>query len=125
SPATFDTLQPSSDDELVIDLAQAGRATASESDPTAALIALADQGHPQSIDWVLDKTANLKPEQASKIYSHFIDNAAKPNANGDVVAIAVKSVAKLFELDPTLVLERLKSAPDDSMLQQAMLLGLF
>ena len=125
-PQAFDRLRVAGADSLVLDMAEAGTAVASDTDPSASLIALLKTGHLKTTDWVMTAVEDLKPEHAAKVYKFLIEQVdVSTSAQTDPVGLATKSVAKLVEIDPSWVLERLRAAEDDSVLQQTLLLGMF
>lgn len=124
-PATYDRLQPGTDDELVLAMVAVGKTQSAGEDPSAAMISLLDIGQMRTVEWVMGRAPDLKPEQSAKIYTHLIDRACEDQATPDAVVLGVKAVAKMFEIDPDGVIARLKAAPDDGAAQQMILLGLF
>jgi hypothetical protein len=112
-------------DQLIDAMARAGKAISSDQDAADDLIALLDLGHLKSTRWAMDATRELPNEQAARIYLHLIDGVAGDRRGRDERAeLAMMATARLFEIDPETVTLRLAQAPDDSLTQQAMLLGL-
>ncbi len=128
-PATiFDRLgsrPPNPDEELITRMIAVGKAIASQGDVAGTLIQLLDLGHTKSSDWALDYSAKLPPEKAVLVYAHLMDRLRDGKSSGDAISQAVASTSKLFQIDKEQVLDRLQAAEDDSVLQQAILLGLF
>jgi hypothetical protein len=128
APASaFDRLRTPGADDLVLKMADAGSAISAGKDPSPALIALLDMGHHKTIEWVMSALDDLPSEQAAPMYRHLIEQLESTNTEtqGDPIGLAVKAVAKLFEIDPDWVLAQLRGADDDGQLQQSILLGLF
>lgn len=124
--SAYDRLVKGSDDELVLKMAAVGRAISTGTDQSAALEELIDLSHMKSVEWAMDHLEEIPKEQAAAVYAHLIDRLGdKPSAQGDAIALAVRAVSKLFAIDPNDVLARLRAAPDDELLQQTILLGLF
>ena len=121
----YNRLAPAPDEDLLLKMVALGTALANKSDPTQPFIQLLNLGNIKTSQWALDHLAKLPPATAAPIYAHLIDRAQDEQTPGDVIAHAVRASSKLFEIDPGMVLERLKNAPDDSVKQQAILLGLF
>jgi hypothetical protein len=112
-------------DELIDAMARAGRAISSEQDAADDLIALLDLGHLKTTRWAMDATRDLPHEQAARIYVHLLDRVDGDARGRDERAeLAMTATARLFEIDPEMVTQRLAQVPDDSLTQQAMLLGL-
>jgi hypothetical protein len=123
-PATAYDRLPEGDD-LLDAMAAAGRAIASGQDAADALIALLNLGHLKSTRWAMDAAQDLPDDQAARIYSHLIDRADGDARGRDERAeLAMIATARLFEIDPAAVAERLERIEDDSLTQQAMLMGL-
>jgi HEAT repeat protein len=113
-------------DDFIDAMRGAGEARAREGDPTAALRALLDFGHLKTSGWVMEVAEKLPSEQAMSVYVHLLDEmAAAPSDQSDRVELAVRATSQMFEIDEQIIVERLRAAEDDSVVQQAMLLGLF
>ncbi|UCD76375.1 MAG: hypothetical protein JSV91_05505 [Phycisphaerales bacterium] len=114
------------DDELLERMIRAGKAVSSGEDATQPLIDLLEMGHFRSADWVLSTAPDLPVDQAARIYLHVIETAeADRPLQSERITMAKLAAARLFEIDRGTLLERLASAEDDSLTQQAILLGLF
>jgi hypothetical protein len=121
--AAYDRL-PEGDD-LIDAMAAAGRAISSGQDAADALIALLDLGHLKSTRWAMDAAEQLPDDQAARIYTHLIDRADGAARGRDERAeLAMMATARLFEIDPDAVVQRLERVEDDSLTQQAILMGL-
>jgi hypothetical protein len=113
-------------EELITRMIAAGKTISGGGDPSDSLADLLDLGHMKTTAWAMDYLEKLPPEQASRVYAHLIDRLAGATVpQSDAVALAVQAASKLYEIKPDMVLERLSAAEDDSLLQQALLLGLF
>jgi hypothetical protein len=124
----FDALGPASGEEeqLLVRIVEVGRAIVSNSDTSAALIALLDLGHLKTSLWAMEYLKELPPEQSRRVYEHLIDRLRETRPEwSEGIAQAVQATTRLFEIEPQAVLDRLRSAEDDSPVQQALLLGLF
>jgi hypothetical protein len=123
-PDAFDELRP--DNELLRRMIDAGRALASGSDPAASLCALVDLGHPKSATWVMTAVTELPDEQAARVYAHLIDSLESDQiGRAERISRAIVATTRLAEIDPAAVLERLRTADDDGVTQEVLLLGLF
>jgi hypothetical protein len=112
-------------DQLIDAMAAAGRAISSGEDAAGPLIALLDLGHLKSTRWAMDAAEQLPDDQAARIYAHLIDRVDGDARGRDERAeLAMMATARLFEIDPDAVTERLDRAEDDGLTQQAMLMGL-
>jgi hypothetical protein len=112
-------------DVLTDTMARAGKAMSTGQDAADALIALLDLGHLKTTRWAMDAARELPDEQAARIYQHLIDRVdGDTRGRDDRAELAMTATARLFEIDPELVTQRLAEASDDSLTQQAMLLGL-
>ncbi|MHC4080525.1 MAG: hypothetical protein ACYS15_08485 [Planctomycetota bacterium] len=112
-------------DELIDAMAQAGEAISSGQDAAGDLIALLDMGHLKTARWAMSAVKELPEEQAARIYLHLLDGVDGDRRGRDERAeLAMTATARLFEIDPETVTQRLAQVPDDSLTQQAMLLGL-
>jgi len=124
--SAYERLVVDSSEELITKMVALGRAISDKADPSDALIELLDLGHAKTTTWAMDFVAKLPPEQSTKVYKHMIDRlAGATTEKNDSVALAVQSTSKLFDIDPQAVLDRLRQVEDDSLQQQAILLGLF
>jgi hypothetical protein len=120
---TYDLL--SSDNELVKQMASTGRTISRGADPTGELIALIDLGHRQSFSWAIDYTASLPDAQAARVYAHLIEQLETEDRDrAESVVHAIGAAARLYEIDPDAVLRRLERAEDDSLTQEALMLGI-
>lgn len=125
-PATvYDDLRVGRDEELLARIVAVGRALATNSDPVQPITHLLDAQHMKSTEWAMEHISKLPNEQAARIYTHLIDRVADEKSDGDAVSLAVRATAKLMKIDADAVLTRLAKAADDSVQQQAILLGMF
>jgi hypothetical protein len=121
--ATYDELPAG--DTLIDAMARAGKAISSGQDATEALIALLNLGHLKTTRWAMDAAEKLPDEQAARVYLHLIDRVDGDRRGQDERAeLAMLATARMFEIDPETVTRRLEQVPDDSLTQQAMLMGL-
>jgi hypothetical protein len=112
-------------DKLIDAMAAAGRAISSGQDAAGPMIALLDLGHRKSTQWAMEAVKALPDAQARRIYLHLIDRADGAARGRDERAeLAMMATARLFEIDPDTVADRLEHVEDDSLTQQAMLMGL-
>ncbi len=119
----FDQLP--ADDVLLQQIAATGRAIRSQRNQVLELKNLLDLEHRKSTDLAMPHIKNLSDTQAADIYGHLIDRLARTEAqNAETIAVGVRATGELMKIDPILVLNRLKTAEDDSIHQQAILLGL-
>jgi len=123
-PEAFDRLD--GENELLRRMATAGRALATGADPTPALTALIELGHMRSIDWVMAALPDLRTADAVSVYLFILTNLERNGpARGDEVSLAVRAAGGLFKRDPQTLVAKLGAVEDDSMTQQAILLGMF
>lgn len=124
--SAYDRLLVDSSEELITKMVAVGKSISEKADPSEPLNQLLDLGHGKTTNWAMDFVAKLPPQQAAPVYKHMIDRlAGTANEQNNAVALAVQSTSKLFEIDQQAVLDRLRQAEDDSLQQQAILLGLF
>ena len=113
------------DDELIGTIVEAGNAVANDrSDTPQRLIELVDLNHVRSTTLIPGVLENLPPEQATVILNSFLDRMDNENFTSVDQMLAIDATERLLELDPDLVIERLKIVADESPLQEAMLYGL-
>ncbi|MHC4127187.1 MAG: hypothetical protein ACYTE6_06150 [Planctomycetota bacterium] len=113
------------EDQLIDAMARAGKAISSDQDAADDLISLLDLGHLKTVRWAMDAARDLPDEQAARIYVHLLDRVdGDARGRDDRAELAMTATARLFEIDPETVTQRLAQVPDDSLTQQAMLLGL-
>ena len=113
------------DDELLQRMIRAGKAVSGSEDASQPLIELLEIGHYKSADWVLATAPELPTDQAVRIYLHLIETAeADRPLQAERITMAKLATARLFEIDRNVILERLAQAKDDSLTQQAIVLGL-
>lgn len=122
---TFATLDDD-DDRLIDTLVQLGRAKDGQGDLAAAYINLFSLGHRRSVDWAMTSLKSIGPETSQPVYGFLIDRLAEDERPDQAhIDLAVRATADLGKLQLDSVLERLRSAEDDGLTQQAILLGLF
>ncbi len=116
----------SGDDPLLARMANAGRSLASGVDVASNLIELVDLGHAGTMRWVINVAELLDDEQAVRLYGHIIDTVETGVADSAEARAQVAFVAagRLFDIDPDGLVGRLDRAPDNSLMQEAILLGL-
>ena len=124
TPSTFDRLPAG--DPLIEAIAAAGRAIASGTDATPALLALLDLGHPAAMRAAMRAAADLESPQSARVYGHVIDGmeSADPRKRAVFADAALTAAERLFDIDRKALLERLDRAPDDGLTQQTILLAL-
>ncbi|MCZ6810922.1 MAG: hypothetical protein O7D97_02865 [Planctomycetota bacterium] len=112
--------------DAVIDLlVRAGKAISSGADPTGALIELVELGHRQTTRRVMNIVEDLDDEQAARVYLHLIDSVEGESRGRDSRAeTATIAAARLYRIDSDAVSNQLLRAEDDSLTQQAILMGL-
>ena len=114
------------DDQLLGHMARAGRAISTGADASRPLIDLLSLGHYRASRWVIDSADELDTAQATLVYEYLIDAIEGDRRGRDERAeLAMIAAARLFEINPQAVTDRLVAVDDDSLTQQAILLGLF
>jgi len=115
-----------SDNTLLASMAHAGRALSDESDIASSLIELVDLGHRGTMSWVMQVATDLDDAQATRLFTHVIDTmeSGDPRSAQARTEFAFVAASRLFDLDADAIIERLNRAPDNSLLQEAILLGL-
>ncbi|MEE8154952.1 MAG: hypothetical protein V3T53_08310, partial [Phycisphaerales bacterium] len=114
------------DDRLIGHMARAGRAISAGADASRPLIDLLSLGHYRASRWVIDTVGELDTAQATLVYEYLIDAVEGDRRGRDERAeLAMIAAARLFEINPQAVIDGLVTADDDSLTQQAILLGLF
>ncbi len=113
-------------DPLLDAMANAGRAISTGQDAASAMIELANVGHMATTSWVMKTARELDEDQAIRVYTHLIDRveADNPVERARRSEVAFIAAAHLFEISPEAVLDRLDRAQDNSLTQQALLMGL-
>ena len=114
------------DDPLLSRMANAGLALASGIDVASTLIELVDLGHAGTMRWVLKVARDLDDTQASRLYGHLIDtiDTGDRHAAARRAKVSFVAASRLFDIDPDALIERLDRAPENSLMQEAILLGL-
>ena len=114
------------DDPLLGRMADAGRALASGVDVASHLIELMDLGHAGTMGGVMSVAVDLDDEQAARLYGHTIDalETGVPHSAVSRAKVAFVAASRLFDIDPEALVGRLDRAPDNSLMQEAILLGL-
>ncbi len=122
--SAYDRLPP--DDTLLAAMARAGKARSEASDVASALIELVDLGHRGAMNWVMEVSKDLDDAQAKRLFTHVIDtiDSGDPASARARTEIAFVAAARLFDIDAGSIIERLDRAPDNSLMQEAILLGL-
>jgi hypothetical protein len=112
-------------DGLIASMAKAGRTISRGEDAAPALIELLDLGHLKTTRWAMSAAEKLPDEQASRVYLHLVDRVeGNPRGRDERAELAMIATSRLFEIAPEAVIRRLAQVPDDSLTQQAMLMGL-
>lgn len=107
-------------------MANAGRAMRNGGDPTPALIALIEVGHPGSAEWALLRARTLPPEQAGRIWKHVLSrmDAAAPEDRPSAVLVSL-AVKELMAMDPAAVRALVERAKSQPMVAVAVLTGVY
>jgi hypothetical protein len=125
-PTSYDRIKGDSGEDLIDAIIDVGKTMSERRNPVEPLKNLIDLGHSRSTEWAMSYVKKLAPEHSEQIYAFLIDRIPNPKPEQtDSNALAMLATAKLFELKPELVFDRLRNAEDDSDMQQAILLGLF
>ncbi|MBM44553.1 MAG: hypothetical protein CMJ36_06045 [Phycisphaerae bacterium] len=114
------------DDDLIDRMAATSNAIAAERDVIGPMQSLIDTGHPQCIEWAIRHAQDLPRDQARTIYLYFIERLETPNRSArelDVRAQAISAMSNLALLDADAASQLLVETDDDSMKQQALLIG--
>jgi hypothetical protein len=114
------------DDRLLGAIAHAGKARSNESEVASSLIELIDLGHRGTMSWVMQVATDLDDAQAARLYAHVIDTieTGDPRSAQTRTEVAFIAASRLFDIDKQAIIDRLDRAADNSMLQEAILLGL-
>lgn len=118
----FDRLQES--DELVETIVRIGQSDEPSETRTLAMIDLLELGHRRSTEWLMSTLSELDDEAATRICLYLIDRLAQ-NRHDRHTALAIQATTDLVEIDASQIESLLRQAEDDSIQQQAILLGLF
>ncbi len=122
--SAYDSLP--TDDELLGRMARAGRAVSLGADASQPLIDLLSLGHARASRWAVVAAGQLDTAQATRVYEYLI-NAVDGDRRGrdERAELAMIATARLFEINPQAAIDELVKAEDDSLTQEAILLGLF
>jgi hypothetical protein len=113
-------------DPLISCLIRVGQAISTGSDVVQPLCDLLDLGHVRSMIWAMRYVRDLPSDQATRIYTHLIDAVeGDPRGQDERAARAMEAVRRLFEINSQAVIDRLAGAPDDGILQETILIGLY
>ena len=114
------------DDDLLGPMARAGRAVSTGVDASRSLIDLLSLGHYRASRWAVNAARQLDTAQATLVYEYLI-NAVDGDRRGrdERAELAMIAAARLFEINPQAAIDKLVEAADDSLTQEAILLGLF
>ena len=113
-------------DELLDRMARAGRALSSGADASRPLIDLLSLGHDRASRWAVVAAGQLDTAQATLVYEYLISAVDGDRRGRDERAeLAMIATARLFEINPQAAIDKLVEAEDDSLTQEAILLGLF
>lgn len=121
-PAEFNRLQE--DDELVETIVRIGQAEESSERRTQAMIDLLELGHRRSTRWLMGALPDLDDETTTRICLYLIDRLAQTRRDRHIT-LAIQATTDLAEIDAHQIERLLSQAEDDSIQQQAILLGLF
>ncbi len=106
-------------------MAEAGEAFASGKDAGDALFNLIELGHLSTTSWALAFAEKLQSQSASRLYLRLIDRVEGPELGRGIRAnLAIDAAARLIEIDPEAIKKKLSTIEDDSLTQEAVLLGL-
>lgn len=120
----FDQLQ--SDDQLLNSLANAGKAVRRGTGVSEPLIELLKLRHFRASRWALRVTKDLDLQQATEIYEYLLSASESGRKHQDELAeTAMIAAARLFEINPQAVIDHLLKVEDDSLTQEAILMGMF
>ena len=114
------------DDKLLAAMAQAGKARSDGSEVASSLIELIDLGHRGTMRWVMQVAEDLDDAQAARLFTHVIDTieSGDPRSAQARTEVAFIAASRLFDIDAAAIIERLDRASDNSLVQEAILLGL-
>lgn len=119
----FDLLP--ADDQLLSSLASAGRAVRRGTGASKPLIELLKLRHYRASRWALRTAKDLDSNQATEIYQFLLSSVDTERDRQDERAeMAMIAAARLFEINPQAVIDRLLDVVDDSLTQEAILMGL-
>lgn len=125
SPDAFNAIP--ADDDMLRRIADAGKAVAGDGDPVQALCNLYDLHHGRCTALVLQLAPTLGTDAARRVLLYVINDFSKANLNVPTrsrVADVVDAVRRLMAVDADAAVERLLAAEDDSLLQEAILMGM-
>lgn len=121
--AEFDRLPAG--EPLLDRLIALGRAKAGGGDVAAALIQLIDIGHALTARFAIEQARKLPPADAARVLTHVIRSVpGERRGEADRADRALTATSALFEIDPDAVAALLAEAPEDSLWQESMLIGL-
>ena len=114
------------DDTLLAAMAHAGKARSDESEVVSNLIELVDLGHRGTMSWVMQVSKDLDDAQATRLFTHVIDTieSGDPRSAQARTEVAFIAASRLFDIDAEAIIDRLDRAPDNGLVQEAILLGL-
>jgi hypothetical protein len=122
-PDTFKLIR--NGDRLLDRMADAGAAIAAGEDAGDQLLALIELGHLRTAAWAMDRANKLQSTSASRLYVKLIDRIEGDEAGrGQRANLAIDAAGRLIEIDPQAMLDRIAVIPDDSLTQEAILVGL-
>lgn len=114
------------DDQLLSSLAKAGKAARRGSGASKPLIELLKLRHYRASRWALRAAKDLDIQQATDIYEYLLSTAEADYQHQDERAeMAMIAAARLFDINPQVVIDYLLKAKDNSLTQEAILMGMF
>ncbi len=120
----FDLLP--ADDQLLNSLANAGRAVRRGSDAIKPLMELLKLRHYRASRWALRAAKDLDTQQATEIYGYLLSSARTDRQyQNERAEMAMIAAARLFDINPEVVIDYLLEVEDDSLIQEAILMGMF
>jgi hypothetical protein len=102
-----------------------GRAKYGGGDVATALIQVIDVGHTLTARFAVEEARKLPPADATRVLTHVIRSVpGDRRGESERADRSLTATSTLFEINPEAVAALLAEAPDDSRLQEAMLIGL-
>lgn len=122
-PAAFKALRTG--DTLLERMADVGMAIAEGKEYGDDLFALMELGHPPTSAWAMEQARKLPSSDASRLYQRLIDRVEIDEpGRGQRATLAIDAANRLMDIDPEAMIERMKTIEDDSLTQEAVLVGL-
>lgn len=126
---TLESLRSPPGEPLVDRLIDAAIAISEQRDAAESIIELLRLNHAKTNDWIMEYCGDLPKAQAARVYRFMIErvdslDSGSAQRQPETLALAARAASDLFSIDPEAVEASLRSAKDDSMLQEVILLGL-